>query len=228
MSAEWFEDDLFGDNIIESSKPKPIIITDVEQGSDEWLELRCGNITGSRFSDVMAGGEGITREKYKVQMAIERITEKPVPMDFKSRAMIKGNEDEPLAREHYEFTNDVDTQQVAFVFHPTLKRAGASPDSLVGESGLLEIKCPNIVTHVNYLLTKKIPTIYLIQMQWQMACNPDRLWCDWMTFEKSMPIHLRSLVIRVYRDEQKIAEFERAAEKFNNEVNELIKKLGEL
>jgi putative phage-type endonuclease len=206
---------------------KKLKIIDVGQGTEEWLALRAGLITGSRISDVMAGGAGIIKEKYRVQLAIERITKKPVPMDFKSSAMIKGNDDEPLAREHYEFMNDVDTEQVGFVFHPTLSRAGASPDSLVGDDGLLEIKCPNMGTHVNYLLSKKIPKNYLDQMQWQMACT-GRQWCDWVTFCKEMPIHLRVLIIRVNRDEQRIAELEQAAFEFDGGIEQLIIKLGAL
>lgn len=215
-------------DIEEDIHPDPAhLIVDVEQGSDEWLALRAGSITGSRISCMMAGGEGKTKNKYRIQLAIERITKTPVPMDFKSRAMIKGGEDEPLAREHYEFINDVDTKQVGFVIHPRLNRSGASPDSLVGDDGLLEIKCPNINTHIDYLLSKKIPTDYMTQMQWQMACT-GRTWCDWMTFCKEMPIHLRSMIIRVERNEQRIAELEEAAIQFDKEIEQLIHQLENL
>ena len=218
MSANWdFEDD----------QVSPLIIYDVEQGTQEWLDLRCGNITGSRFSDVLAGGNGIVRAKYRTQLAIERITGNPIAMDYKSAAMIKGSQDEPFARAHYEFENDVESVQIAFAFHPTIKRAGCSPDSFIGDDGLLEIKCPNMVTHVNYLLDKKIPGVYLKQMHWQMACT-GRTWVDWLTYCREMPIQLRSFTIRIHRDEKIIKEYEAAAEKFNGEIDCLVKKLGEL
>lgn len=207
--------------------PQPIIIDNIEQGSEEWLSLRAGNITGSKISNMMAKGEQKTRNKYKIQMAIERMTGIPVKMDYKSAAMIKGNEDEPLAREYYEFLNDVDARQVTFVYHPTLKNCGVSPDSLIGDDGLLEVKCPNMETHIDYLLTKKIPTGYLLQVNWEMACT-GRAWCDWMSYCKELPMHMRSLIIRVHRDEQKIAELERAAQLFNEEVEQLIIKLRTL
>jgi putative phage-type endonuclease len=218
---------------IEWDIPEPVvtvkrrIIFDVEQGSDEWLLLRAGLITGSKISDVMAKGAGIVRNKYLTKLSIERITKTPIQMDFKSAAMIKGNADEPLAREHYEFINDVDAVQVAFVHHQTIENCGASPDSLIGDDGLLEIKCPNIETHVGYLLTKKIPGNYMSQMQWQMACT-GREWCDWMTYCKDMPIHIRSMIIRVFRDEQRISEMEIAVKIFNDEVDELTLKLGQM
>ena len=218
MSANWdFEED----------QVNPLIIYDVEQGTQAWLDLRCGNITGSKFSDVLAGGNGLVRNKYRVQLAIERITGNPIAMDYKSAAMINGSNNEPFARANYEFLNDVESVQVAFAFHPSIKRAGCSPDSLIGDDGLLEIKCPNMVTHVNYLLDKKIPGVYLKQMHWQMACT-GRAWVDWMTYCREMPIHLRSMTIRVNRDEKIIQEYEAAAEKFNSEIDYLVKKLGEL
>lgn len=205
----------------------PLVVDGAQDGSEEWLALRAGNITGSKVAHMMAKGDGLTRDKYRVQLAIERMTGKPTQQTFKSKAMIRGNEDEPLAREYYEFLNDVDVRQVMFVWHPHLDHAGASPDGLVGDDGLLEIKCPNMETHIGYLLAKKVPGKYLIQMQWQMACT-GRAWCDFMSYCKELPIHLRAWIIRVPRDEAKIAELERMAAQFNTEIEALIKKLGEL
>lgn len=227
MVEEWdIPDDITEHDIIDDN-PTPRIIEGIEQGSDDWLSLRSGIISGSKISHMMAKGSGKTRDKYKTQLAIERMTGIPVKMDYKSAAMIKGNEDEPLAREYYEFLNDTDARQVTFVYHPTLKNAGVSPDSLIGEDGLLEIKCPNMETHVEYLLTKKIPGNYFLQIQWELACTT-RLWCDFFSYCKELPIHLRSLMIRVYRDEQKITELENAAKQFNEEIEQLIIKLREL
>lgn len=221
--AEWD----FPDDVVESEDKEPLIIKDILQGSDEWLSLRAGKITSSKVHCIMAQGKGLTKDKYMVELAVERITGQPIQGGYKSKAMLRGNEDEPLAREFYEFANDVDVEQVTFVIHPSLINAGASPDGLVGSDGLLEIKNPNMETHVSYLLSKKIPSNYLHQVYWQMACT-GRLWCDWMTYCKEMPIHLRSMVIRVYRDEKKINELENTAHQFNEEVEQLIAKLENL
>lgn len=213
-------DDLF--NAQEINNPK--IIYDIEQGTQEWLDLRAGNITGSKFSDILAGGNGLVRDKYLTQLAIERLTGKPIVMDYKSMAMIKGSEDEALAREHYAFTVDEEINQAAFIYHSTILNAGCSPDALVGNDGLLEVKCPNLVTHTNYLLDKKIPNNYLKQMHWQLACT-GRYWVDWVSYCKEMPPHLRFLCIRVERDESIVKKYNDAAIKFNQEVNSLLEKL---
>jgi predicted phage-related endonuclease len=85
--------------------------------------------------------------------------------------MIHGTETEPEARRAYEFFVDCDVQQVGFVPHPTINMAGASPDGLVGDDGLLELKCPNSATHIETLLSGEIPDKYIKQMQFQMACT---------------------------------------------------------
>lgn len=219
---EW---DIVEDNAgLAVNAQAPLIIDNVEQGTDDWHSLRVGHITGSKASHMMAGGTGKTRDKYLLQLAIERLTGKVVMSSFKSKPMMKGNEDEPLAREHYEFINDADVRQVAFVLHPLIPMAGVSPDGLIGEDGVLEIKCPNLETHVEYLLTRKIPGNYMTQVQWELACT-GRQYCDWMTYCKEMPIHLRSMIIRVHRDESRISALESAAVQFNKEIEQLIIKL---
>jgi putative phage-type endonuclease len=210
----------------------PKIITFCEQGSQEWLDLKAGYISGSKMSDMMAGGKGLTRETYKMKLVAERLTGKAAAMSFKSAAMIKGNEDEPLAREHYAFMQDVEPVKVAFVYHDSIDWCGASPDSLINSEGficdgILEIKCPNIETHIKYLLEDKIPRDYALQMQWLLTCCA-RDWCDWMTYSKEMPPRLRAKIVRVYRDEKVIKSLEDAAKKLNEEIDEIINKLGNL
>jgi putative phage-type endonuclease len=205
----------------------PKIITFCEQGSQEWLDLKAGYISGSKMSDMMAGGKGLTRETYKMKLVAERLTGKAAAMSFKSAAMIKGNEDEPLAREHYAFMQDVETTQVSFVYHDSIDWCGASPDSLIDDDGILEIKCPNIETHIKYLLEDKIPRDYALQMQWLLTCCA-RDWCDWMTYSKEMPPRLRAKIVRVYRDEKVIKSLEDAAKKLNEEIDEIINQLGNL
>jgi len=202
-------------------------IPDVEQGTSEWLALRSGKITGSSISDVIAGGKGLVKDKYRTRLAIERLTGQPTPEGFKNKAMIKGNEDEPLAREHYEFMNDVDVKQIGFVHHPTLKNTGASPDGLVGDDGLIEIKCPDVHTHIDYITSKKIPRGYLLQMQWEMACT-GRQWCDFITYRHELPVNIRSMIIRVNRDNAKIDEIEKAVKEFGQEIDQLVTKLGQM
>jgi predicted phage-related endonuclease len=89
--------------------------------------------------------------------------------------MAWGTEQEPFARAAYELIKDALVQEVGFVLHPSISEAGASPDGLVGEFGLLEIKCPLTATHISTLLDQKVPEKYNTQMQWQMACTKTTL-----------------------------------------------------
>jgi len=202
------------------------IIPDAAQGSDEWLKIRSGKITASGISDMMSGGSGLTRQKYLTQLAVERMTGKSIN-GFKSAAMQRGTDLEPEAREAYEFDNLIDVLQSGFVDHPIIAHSGASPDGLVGDDGLVEIKCPDLHTHIGYILSAKVPTNYFLQMQWQMAVT-GRQWCDFYSYNPDMPLHLKSFQVRVMRDEKLIKELEQAAVIFDAEIESLIQKLDKL
>lgn len=217
------DDDIFG---YPDEPLQPKIIKDIPQGSDEWKALRCGKITSSCVHLMMAKGQSATRDRYMRHLAIERIMGKPIEGGFKSKAMIKGNADEPLAREAYEDKTITEAEQVTFVLHPAIENAGASPDGLIDDDCGIEIKCPDLQTHLDYLMTKKVPSNYLWQIQWQMACT-GRKWWDFVSFAKELPPHLRLLIIRVNRDEKMIAELEKEAKAMNAQINKLIQELGE-
>lgn len=195
------------------------------QGSTEWQEIRCGKITASKITDIMAklktGKPSAGRTTYMGQLIAERLT--GVKSDsFSNSAMQWGTETEPQARAAYEFLNDAEVDQMAFMDHPSIESSGMSPDGLIGIDGLLEIKCPNTSTHIDFLISKKIPKKYINQMQWQMACS-NRKWCDYMSFDPRMPEHLNNLVVRVNRDDDYIKEMENEVINFNSEINEKIK-----
>lgn len=107
----------------------------------------------------------------------------------------------------YEARTGEFVSQVGLYRHPFIEGTHASPDGLVGETGLVEIKCPNSATHIETIKTAKIGTKYLYQMQWQMACA-DRQWCDFVSYDPRMPDNLRLWIKRVKRDDKLIAELE--------------------
>ena len=196
------------------------------QGTDEWLLERCGKVTASRIADLMAttrSGYAASRENYKAQLIAERLTGCVAP-SFTNAAMIHGTETEPEARRAYEFYVDRDVQQVGFVPHPSIEMAGASPDGLVGDDGLLELKCPNTATHINSLLTGRIDDKYFKQMQFQMACT-GREWCDFASYDNRMPERMRLFVKRVKRDEEEVSEIETAVRAFLLEIDETLERL---
>ena len=198
----------------------------MDQGSDEWFAVRVGKVTASRVADILAktkSGYSTSRDNYMAQLVCERLTNQKAE-SFTNAAMQHGTETEPLARAAYEALKDVLVDEVGFVPHPSIKMAGASPDGLVGDDGLLEIKCPNTATHIDTLLNQSVPTKYFTQMQFQMACT-GREWCDFVSFDNRLPEELQLFVKRVPRDDAYIKQMEAEIVQFIAELDEKINKL---
>ena len=198
----------------------------IEQRSDQWFAARIGKVTASREADVLAKtktGYSATRDNYMAQLVCERLTGEKGE-SFTNAAMQHGTDTEPLARAAYESLKDVLVDEVGFVPHPSIKMAGASPDGLVGDDGLIEIKCPNTATHIDTLLNQSVPTKYFTQMQFQMACT-GREWCDFVSFDNRLPEELQLFVKRVPRDETYIKLMEAEIVQFIAELDEKIAKL---
>lgn len=190
-----------------------------EQGSADWLAERVGKVTASRVADVIAKtktGWGASRANYAAELIAERLTGVPAE-SYMNAAMKWGTETEPQARDAYQFYAEVEVVQVGFVPHPHIAMSGASPDGMVGEDGLVEIKCPNTATHIETLLGGTVPAKYVTQMQWQMACT-GRQWCDFVSFDPRMPESMRTFIQRVPRDETFIDVTASAVEVFLAEV----------
>ena len=200
----------------------------IEQGSKEWLELRLGKVTASRITDVLAkgkSGEALSREDYRYELVVQRLTGNPGE-SFTNAAMEWGTNNEPLARVAYEAEMGVFVNQVAFLDHPSIVNFGCSPDGLVSDEGLIEIKCPNSSTHIEYLTDDKPPAKYVPQMQCQMAVT-GRQWCDFVSFDPRLPDDLQLFVARLDRDEDYIKSMEEEVVKFLSEVETMYKQLKE-
>jgi putative phage-type endonuclease len=201
----------------------------IEQGSDAWFQQRLGKVTASRVADVIAKtktGYSTSRDNYMAQLVCERMTN-TVAESFSNSAMQWGTETEPLARAAYEAHADVLVDEVAMITHMTIRDAGASPDGVIGDWGLIEIKCPNTATHIETLLSQTVPSKYNTQMQWQMACT-GRIWCDFVSFDPRLPTELQLFVKRVPRDAAYIQMLEEEVKKFLTELDGKITKLNEL
>ena len=201
-----------------------MIIVDCEQGTPEWLAARAGKVTASAISNVLMKPETAGYRDYQAQLVAEILTGKPQGSDFTNAAMQFGTETEPLARSAYEAETGFSVDEVGMVIHPTIERSGASPDGLVGNSGLAEIKCPKVATHLAYLVAGVVPTTYKNQMSWQMACT-GREWVDFVSFRPDLPENLQLFVVRYQRDAAKIAELESAVVNFLASVDQMISKL---
>jgi putative phage-type endonuclease len=184
-------------------------MNDIIQGSPEWFALRLGKVTASRVADIVAktkSGYSASRANYMAQLVAERLTG-TVAESYTNAAMQHGTETEPEARAAYEFYQGVTVQEVAFVTHPTIDQAGCSPDGLVVDDGLVEIKCPQTAGHLETLLGQAVPGKYDTQMQFQMACT-GRKWCDFVSYDPRMPENMRLFIKRVPRDDARIKELE--------------------
>ncbi len=202
-------------------------MSEIIQGSDEWLALRAGKVTASRVADIVrqvnGGKPSASRQRYLGEIVAERLTGAPTAT-FKSAEMQWGNDNEAQACDGYTFYHGGSLSQIAFVDHPRIAQSGASPDRLVDSAGLIEIKCPATHTHIDALLGAPIDPDYVKQIQWQLACT-ERQWCDFCSFDPRMPEDLRLFVTRVERDDALIRELETAVEIFLAEVDDTIKRL---
>jgi putative phage-type endonuclease len=201
----------------------------IPQGSPEWFALRVGKVTASRMADLMAKtktGFGASRANYMAELVAERLTGQPAER-FTNSAMNWGTETEPQARAAYAFFRDMNVTETGFFNHPKIAMSGASPDGLVGDDGLLELKCPNTATHIESLLSGAVAEKYILQMLWQMACT-GRKWCDFASFDPRLPPKLQLFVKRIPRDEKRIAELEDAVRAFLSELDGKLSALNAL
>ena len=202
------------------------IIYDIEQGSDDWLMLRLGKLTASKFADVISKGRGKepskTRVSYMYQLAAEILVGEPATF-FKNAAMQWGTDCEPAARAAYEIKHDIEVVECAFIEHDEF--VGVSPDGLVGIDGLLEIKCPNTVTHLKYYMAGTMPAEYLAQVQGQLWVS-GRDWCDFVSYDPRVRSEADYFELRVNRDDEYIKNLEVQCGTFIDELKELLTKLG--
>ena len=192
----------------------------MEQRTDEWFKARLGKVTASRIADVIGktkSGYGAARKNYMAQLLCERLTGTREEA-FVSATMQRGTDLEAKARATYILTNGDLVEEIGFVEHPNIEMSGASPDGLVNDDGLIEIKCPNTATHLEFIRTKKPKSEYILQMQWQMACT-GRSWCDFVSYDDRLPEKFAFYSIRLKRDDDLIKEIEDEVQKFLDELN---------
>lgn len=197
-----------------------------EQRTPEWFSARLGCVTASRAADVMAKtktGYSASRETYMAQLITERLTNTRAD-GFSSSAMQWGTDTEPQARMAYELMTGETVEETGFVLHPSIQGFGASPDGLVGSDGLIEIKCPNSSTHIDTLLSEKVPAKYITQMQVQMMCT-GREWCDFVSFDPRLPGDMVFWSKRVWADPERQQDIETEVRKFLIEVEDKLQKL---
>jgi hypothetical protein len=220
--------------------------TDGEQRTDDWRQARAGSVTGTGFQHVMAfskkdGKELKARQDYRMQLLSERITGMPAP-EINAAALSWGKENEEAARLAYEMYKaaqgePVYVESVGFQQHPEIDWLGTSPDGLVGEHGMIEIKCPwNTANHLLTIISASkalahallgtnpedvkivpVPPEHMPQIQGNLWVL-DRQWCDFVSYDPRVPEHLQLYVYRVERDDAYIEKLKAETLKFLDEV----------
>jgi len=199
----------------------------VIQGSPEWFAARLGKATASHMSDIMArtkSGYGAGRKNYMTQLLCERLTGEREET-YTNVAMQHGIDTEPMAISEYELETGLLVTPVGFIDHPTIPMCGASPDGLVGDEGLIEVKCPNTATHIATLMGGPVKRDYILQMHWQMSCT-GRVWCDFVSYDNRLPAKHAMIVQRVERDDTLAKTIEIEVELFLKELDALVIELN--
>ena len=192
------------------------------QGTGAWFNERTGKLTASRMaaatSYLKSGKESSERRKLKIEILAERLTLDIVPK-YVTNEMQWGIDQEPAAKSAFEAATGLLVTDVGFVSHPTIDLCGASPDGLVSDGCLIEIKCPSTARHIEYLLAGVVPEDYKPQMILQSACLKKPVW--FVSYDPRLP-EKQSLFIRKFEPTpEQVTEVEEAARVFLAEVDEM-------
>lgn len=196
----------------------------LEQGTDEWFQLRAGCVTASEFSTVLSKGRGSapskTRQTYMLKLIGEQLTGE-LQEYFTNAHMERGKIMEEEARLMYQMLYDVDVEACGFI--KLGAQIGYSPDGIVGDAGLIEIKTKLPHLQLDVLLSDQVPSEHVAQLQGGLWVS-DREWCDFISYWPKLPTFIK----RVYRDEAYIKELEAGVTKFLEDMDELIEKIRSL
>jgi hypothetical protein len=200
------------------------IHADIEQGTPEWFALRCGKVTASELSAILAKGQGKTRANYLRRVIAETLTGKPSET-YRNAHMDRGQEQEQLAGWSYELATGNALEKVGFIEHDSL-RAGCSPDALItGAKRGAEIKCVIPTVQVETILAGGYPSEHKAQIQGSLWITGYEAW-DFCSYSPDMPEHLRTYIFTVERDETYIQMLQNEVIGFLVDVDRALERLG--
>ena len=190
-------------------------IYNFEQRTDEWYAIRRGKMSASNAETIIANGKGLETYIYNLMAEYYSSAEKE---NYINADMQRGIDLEPEARLEFEFYTGLDVQEVGFIEHNEF--IGVSPDGLIGDDGLIEIKCPNDSIYFKLLLSNNIKPEYIAQMQMQMYVT-DRQYCYFVSYN---PNFEKSLYIKkINRDEEMIEKLKKGLERGTQLIKEIKK-----
>ena len=205
-------------------------IIECEQNSDAWRQARTGVLTASVIPDLMAKGKSgaiaAGRKNLAAKLIAEQLTGRPAEDGFQSEAMRRGKEMEGEGILAYAEDNFAEPVAVGFCLHDDNDFWGCSPDRFLGDDGLIEVKCPNVATHLSYLTKEAVPSKYYKQIQWQLHVT-GRKWCDFVSYDPRLPREMQLYVERVVPDRDLLANIIEEARILEAEVVEACNRLRE-
>jgi len=196
-----------------------LTVYDCEQGSEDWFRARMGIPTASEFGTVLApraGSEGKMRRTYLHKLAGEIITGEPMER-YGNAHMDRGHEMEAEARSLYAFMSDADPTQIGFLRNG---QKGCSPDSLIGDAGMLEIKTKLPHLLIDCILKDDFPAEHKAQCQGALWVA-EREWVDIAVYWPRMPLFVK----RAYRDEEYISKLSDAIDAFNADLAAVVDRI---
>jgi len=196
------------------------IYKELLQGTPEWFDIRKGKVTASKAQAIASNGKGL--ETY-INEVVSEYFSSAEKEHYSNIHTERGHELEPVARSMYELMNNVVVDQIGFCEYNEF--VGCSPDGLVGDDGMIEIKCPDDKTYFNLLMNEKIDNAYIWQCQMNMLIL-ERKWCDLVfynpNFEKSMKI------FRLEPDKEMFSRLKEGFAKAEKEIIRMISKYKEI
>jgi len=196
------------------------IYKDINQGSPEWFEIRVGKVTASHAQAIGNNGKGL--DTYLLEVVSEMFSSAQKDQ-YSNEHIERGNELEPLARSMYELQENVEVEEIGFAEYNDF--VGCSPDGLVGDDGMIEIKCPDDKTYFNLLMNENIDSSYIWQCQMNLLIL-EKKWCDLIfynpNFEKSMKI------FRLKPDKEMFSRLKEGFAKAEKEIIRMISKYKEI
>lgn len=213
-------------NVADMIKPAPAVNV-AKQGDAAWLQQRLGKLTGSRMAVAMSflknGQESAERRKLKFDLVAERLTD-CLTSRYVTEAMAWGLATEAEAKEAATQLIGIKIKPCGYFDHPEIDNLGATPDGLLDDDGVLEIKCPTTTTHLSWLLANQVPPEYKSQMICQLICT-GRRYAQFMSYDPRVPrrpiLYKRFAPSQVERDT-----VTQAAIQFLNEVEELFDRVA--
>ena len=203
----------------------------MQQRDAEWMAIRAGRWTASAAADLMAktkSGPAAARANLVARIAVERLTGRPVEGGYRNAAMERGIALEPEALAAYSFETGAAVEECAWAEHPEIANVGCSPDGLVGDDGLVEIKAPDAMArHLDALLSGQHVYDYRHQLMFQLFVT-GRAWVDCVSYDPRWPTEHQLAIVRVQRDEKAIAEIVAEIAAAEREVETALARLREL